>query len=189
MSDLSDIRTGVRRMIGDFSASLIPGDIFTYVSSAVFTLTESAVDSISAVLKNDAALADSGAYTYSSTRNQLTVISSLTAGDTVEIQYSYYPNYTNSELDEYIKSALTHLSVNRYYTFLMDDNGEIHPDPRDTEKNLITFIAATIIEPENKTYRLPDLTINVQKSMPTNDLIRKAISIFKKNSTGVVTIL
>ena len=189
MSDLSDIRTDVRRMVGDFSTSLVPGDIFTYVTSAVFTLSESAVSSISAVLKNDVALADSGAYTYSSTRNQLTVITSLTAGDTVEIQYAYYPNYTDTELNEYIKSALTQLSVNRYYTFLMDDDGEIHPDPRDTEKNLIAFITAIIIEPENKTYRLPDLTINVQKSMPTNDLIRKAIAIFKKNTSGVVTIL
>ena len=188
MSDLSDIRTKVRSLIGDFSKSLVPGDIFTYVSSSVFTLTEIAV-SISTVLKNDAALATSGAYTFSSSRNQLTITGSLTVGDTVEVQYSYFPNYTNTELDEYIKSSLTHLSANRYYTFLMDDNGEIHPDPRDTQIDLIAFITAIIIEPDNRTYRLPDLTINVPKSMPTNDLIRKAISIFKKDSTGVISII
>ena len=79
-------------------------------ASSIFTLTESNVISVSDILINDSS---SGVtYTYSSTRNKVSITSSLMSGDTVEIQYSYYPNYSSSEIANYIRSAIIQLSIN-----------------------------------------------------------------------------
>jgi len=162
---------------------MTPGDIFTYTTSAIFTPTESNVVMLTDVLKNDVAL-DSGEYTYNSSRNQLTVGASLLSGDTVELQYSYYPNYSASEIENFIRAAVVHLSVNNYYTFEVSNDDTFYPEITDPQKNLIAFIAATLMKPDNRSYRLPDMSISVPKSLPTVDLIRKAVAIFKHNKHG-----
>ena len=50
---------------------------------------------------------------------------------------------------------------------------------------MIAFIAALLIEPNNMSYRLPDITVNVPKGLPLTDLIGKVISVFKHNTHGV----
>lgn len=183
MSDVTDITTLVRHLITDFSQSMIPGDVFTYTTSNVFTLTEQNVNAVSAVLVNDVEIGDSE-YSFDSTNNKVTVTASLSSGDTVEIQYTYYPNYSDTEIENYIKGAIIHLSVNNYYTFEIDTDGDMYPDISEREKNLISFVTATLIEPENQSYRLPDITITNPKSLPTRDLISKSIAIFKHNTHG-----
>lgn len=184
---LSNIETLVRNLIEDNSQSMIPGDLFTYESSSVFTLTESNAISVTSVIHNDEELA-SGDYSYDSDTNKVTVSASLTAGDTIEVQYTYYPNYSSTEIQNYIKAALVHLSINNYYDFEVSDS-TIYPEPEYREKNLIAFIAATLIKPDNQSYRLPDITINVPASLPTNDMIRKAVKIFKHDTHGIFEIL
>jgi len=183
MSDVTTIESLVRYMIEDYSTSMVPGDIFVYTTSNVFTLTEANVLSVSVVLKNDVEL-DSGEYTYNASRNQLTVSASLNSGDTVEIQYSYYPNYSASEIENYIRAAVVHLSVNNYYTFELATDDNFYPEITNAEKNLVAFIAATLIKPDNRSYRLPDISVSVPKSLPTRDLISKAVAIFKHNTHG-----
>jgi hypothetical protein len=174
-------------MLGDNSKSQIPGDIFTYGSSAIFTLTEANVISIIDVLVNDET---SGiTYTYSSTTNKVTITSALVSGNTIEVTYTYYPNYSSTEIQNYIRAAMAHLSICNYYTFEVETNGNIYPDLQDKEANLIAFITATLIEPNNTTYRLPDLTISVPQSLPTEDLIRKAVTIFKHDTHGLFNIV
>lgn len=184
---LTTIETLVRYLIGDYSHTMIPGDIFTYGSSAIFTLTESNVISVSDVLVNDASSGIS--HTYNSSTNKVTITSSLTAGDTIEIQYTYYPNYSSAEIQNYIRNAVLHLSITNYYNFEIATDGTLYPEPTDNEKNLLAFITATLLEPGNVTYRLPDISINVPTSLPTADLIRKAITIFKHNTHGRFTIV
>ena len=74
--------------------------------------------------------------------------------------------------------------MNNYYTFVVADDDDFHPELTDSQKNLVGFIAATLIKPDNKSYRLPDMSITVPKSLPTVDLIRKAVSVFKHNTHG-----
>jgi len=180
---LSDITSIVRNLIEDYAKT--GKDIFTYGSSNIFTLTESNVSSVTTVLVND--ISSGVSYTYSSSTNKVTVSSSLTSGDTVEVDYSYYPNYSDTELENYVKNALVYLSISNYYTFTVDtDDDEIYPDPTEKEKNLLAMVAAIIIEPDNKNYRLPDISISVpSSSLPTDEKIRRTIAIMKKNVHGL----
>jgi len=183
---LASITTLVRYLIGDTSKTQLPGDIFTYDNSEVFTLTESNATAVSDVLVNDTS---SGvAYVYSTTRQTVTISSVLTSGDTVEIQYTYYPNYSDTEIQNYIQAAIIHLSVNNFYDFTISSSN-IYPDPTPQEQRLIAIITGLLIEPDNKTYRLPDLTINVPRDLPLHDKIRKAILTMKHNTHGTFDIL
>lgn len=188
MSDISTLTTTTRNLVQDFALSQIPGDLYTYAGSAVFTISEPNVIAVTAVLKNGSAIA-SGDYSFSSTTLRVTVTTSLSAGDTVEIQYTYYPNYSDAEIEAYIRSAVVHLSVNNYYTFEVDVNDNFYPPITDKESNLVAFVASILIKPENQTIRLPDITINVPNNLPTRDIISKAVRIFKHNTHGVFDIV
>jgi hypothetical protein len=166
-------------------------DIFTFSSSRIFTLSEDKVGSIIAVLKNDNEVSESGNWSYSTTTNKLTFESgySLTAGDTIEIQYTAYPNYSDSELQSFVKAAIVKISVLTYKTFEINDD-DINPEPAEDEENLIAEVASIIIKPDNKSYRLPDLTITQPiSSIGTDELIRKAVATFKRNTHGVFTVI
>jgi len=188
MANVSDIEPLVRYQLGDFSHNQIPGDIFTYNTSAIFTMSEPNVIAVTKVLVDDSELSDSE-YAVDTTSNKITISASLSSGDVVEIQYTYYPNYSITEITSYIRAAAVLLSVNNYYTYEIDTNGEIYPEPTNKEINLIAFIAAVLIEPNNESYRLPDISITVPHALPTRDIISKALSIFKKNTHGIFAIV
>jgi len=184
---LSDVTTLVRYLIEDTSTNNLPGDIFVYANSAVFTLTESNVIEVTQVLVNDSSLG-SGDYSYDVDDNSVQVVSSLSSGDTIEIQYSYYANYSDSIIQNYIRSAVIHLSINNYYNFEVVSTG-IYPEPSTTEKNLIAMVASLLINPGNQSIRLPDITINVPNDLPTNTKIAKVINVAKHNTTGIFSLL
>ena len=184
---LATLETLIRYILGDNEKSMSPGDIFTYENSATFTLTESNVNSIVDVLKNDVSLT-SGEYSYDSATNKLTISASLVSGDVIEIQYLYYPNYSSTEIQNYVRAALVHLSVNNYYTWEAV-SGTIYPDPEPNERNLIALIAATLIYPDNKSYSLPDIRISVPQDLPLHIKIQKMIAIAKRNSHGAFEVL
>lgn len=183
---LASITTLIRYLLGDTTKTMIPGDIFTYDNSAIFTLSESNATAVTDVLVND--VSSGVVYAYSVTKQTVTISSSLTSGDTVEIQYSYYPNYSDTEIQDYINAAIIHLSVNNFYDFTISDSS-IFPDPTPAEQRLIAIVTGLLIEPDNKTYRLPDMTVNVPKDLPLHDKIRKVIMVAKQNSHGTFDIL
>jgi len=185
---LANITTLVRALLGDYSHTQTPGDIFTYANSSVFTISEINVITASTVLKNAVEL-DSGEWSYDSDLNQVTVSASLTTGDTVEIRYTYYPNYSDTEIQSYITAAVVQLSVNNLYTWTIE-NSTIYPEPEVNEKNLIAVVTALLMEPDNRTYRLPDVTINNPTDLPTDQKIRKTVAFFKSAGThGIFDIL
>jgi len=184
---LTNIESIVRNLIGDDSHTMSPGDIFIYSTSAVFTLTESSVISVSTVLHNDAELG-SGEWSYDSDTNKVTVSASLTSSDIIEIRYTYYPNYSVTEIQNQVKSAISHLSINNYKTWIIQ-NDTIFPEPEEREKNLIGVIASILINPPIQVYRLPDITLNYPREINMHDKISKTISIFKKNVHGVFDII
>ena len=183
---LSSVTTLVRYLIGDTSKNQIPGDIFTYDNSAVFTLSESNATTVSDVTVND--VSSGVSYTYNSTKQTVTISSSLTSGDTVEVQYAFTPNYSNTEIQDYINASIIHLSVNNFYDFTISES-IIFPDPTPQEQRLIAMVTSLLMEPDNKTYRLPDITINVPRDLPLHDKIRKVILTMKQNTHGTFDIL
>jgi len=182
---LSDIETKVRCLIDDFSRS--GKDVFTYDTSAIFTITEDNVVSVSTVYINSVEIGASE-YSFDSDTNKLTISASLTAGDTVEIDYTYYSNYSSAEIQSYIHASLVHISANNYYDFKIE-NDVVYPEPDDREENLIALITALLIEPDNKSYSLPDMRVTVPSDLPTYNKIGKAIAIFKKNTHGLLDVI
>lgn len=182
---LTDIETKVRSLLGDFSQTT--KDIFTYTASAIFTLTEPNALAITTVSVND--VTSGVTNTYDSTTNKVTVTSALSTGDTVEVQYTYYPDYSSTSIGQYIKAAFTHISAHNYKDWIVEGaSDEIHPEPDERQTNLIALIASILIRPDNRSYKLPDMTIMVPKDIPTADKVGKAIIIFKLNKHGIFTI-
>jgi len=182
---ISDLEPVVRSLVGDFSST--GRDIFTYTNSAVFTLTEENIVTVDDVLVNDVSSGVSSSY--STTKNQVTIASALTNGDTVEVQYTFYSNWSSAEIEQYIRAALAHLSVNQYKELLADPTtDQIHPEPDPKDQNIIAVVASILLKPDNKSIRLPDLTINAPRDLPTDQKISRAISICKKAVCGVFSL-
>lgn len=189
MSTLTSIESKVRYLLNDTLKS-DGKDIFEYTTSNVFTLTEALATSLidEGVLINDDVVSDSY-ISYDTSTQKVTITDTLVNGDTVEINYNYYPRYSTSEIQNRIRSALIHLSVKNYYHYELISS-TVYPEPTPQEENLIAMITAIILKPENKTYRLPDITINApNSSLTTDDLISKTISLFKKNSHGIFSLV
>lgn len=179
---LSNITSLIRHLIDDNSESF--QYIENYSSSNKFTLPESNVIAITDVYVND--ISSGIVHSYSTTSNKVTISSSLIDGDVVQIDFTYYPNYSETELKNYIRAALVHLSINQYYTFTVDsDDEEIYPDPTDKEKNLIALISSFLIDKPINNYHLPDISLNFPRDLSLNDKISKAIATFKHDVHGI----
>ena len=178
---LDSLTSKVRYLIGD--ASTTYRDVFTYDTSSIFTLSESNGVSITSVLVNDVEIGTSE-YSYSSTTNKVTITKSLVSGDTTEIRYTSYSNYSDTELKDYIQAALVHLSINNYFTFLVR-NSTILPEPTDNEENLIVAITAVLIDVPVRMKRLPDITITYPENLGKYDRIRQMIASFKRDVHGI----
>jgi hypothetical protein len=182
---VSTLKTKIRYLLNETAKDTI--DIFTYETSRVFSLSETNPIAISEVFKNDVEVSESGNWTYSSTTKKLTFESgySLTSGDTIQINYTIYPNYSDTELDSYLQSALMYLS-NYQYGYFEITSDDVNPEPTPEEENLIAMVSAIIIKPEDKSYRLPDMSVSISnRALPKEEKIQKLVSVFKKSKTGV----
>lgn len=183
---MDNIIAKTRNLINDNLATI--EDFFTYGSSAIFTLTESNIGTITDVYVND--VASGVTHSYNSTTKKVTITSSLTSGDSIKVEYTAYQNYSDNEIKAYIQAALIHLSINNYYNFEYDSTtDEIYPTVEPKEENLIAIVTSLLINPDNRTIRLPDLTISLPSDLPTDQKISKTIARYKKDSHGVFSIL
>lgn len=183
---ISTIKTKIRQLIEDNSTN--ESDIFTYEASPLFTLTESNVITITDVLVNG--VSSAVVHTYNSATNRVSITSSLTSGDTIQIDYTCYKNYSDTELLNYIQSSLVHLSINNYGDYEYDVSDDtVYPDLEPAEENLVAIIAATLINPDNKTLRLPNISISVPNDYPVNIKVSKLIATFKRDKTGIFDLL
>jgi hypothetical protein len=184
---ISTIKSKVRQLIGDNLVTV--SDVFTYGSNKTFSLTESNAVDVTNVYKNNVEMGDSEV-SFDTTNNKVTINLSLTSGDTIEVKYTCYQNYSDNEILAYIQAALIHLSLNNYYDFSYDSTDDaIYPEPELREDNLISIITSLLINPDNKSYRLPDISVNVPNDLPIHDKISKTIALFKKNTSGIFEIL
>jgi len=195
---LEDCEEKVRVILNDTLKS--ERQINIYEASDIFTLEEENPTAVTAVFKNDAEQSSSD-WAYDSDTGKLTISFSALSGDVIEIQYSCYEKYSSTEIINFIKRALVEISINKYADFEIDDDDEIVYYDEDLAsgvaaatpdfyvQNLIAAIAAILIKPENKSYKLPDLQVIVASSKPTYLIIRDIISKFKKNRDGIIDIL
>ncbi len=182
---LTSLNAKIRALIDDNLLS--DSDIHTYANSDVFTISEENVSEVSALYVNDVDYGDAN-WTYSAGKVTLDTSSGISTGDTIEITYTYYPNYSATQIDNYTRAALIHISVNNYTDFIVESGDVINPEPDDAEKNLISLVTSILIEPQNRTVRMPDFTIAVPNDLPTDKKISRTIALFKKNSHGIFDI-
>ncbi len=182
---LSSIQARVRYLIGDNSST--DTDPFTYTNSNVFILTESNVIAVIRAYLNNVEMGDSELI-YDSSTNTVTVNLTMISGDTVQIEYSFYPNLSNNEIQNYVRASLIHISASGVGSFRVEDD-TIYPTPNLKMQNLIAMITSLLIQPDNKSYSLPEVRITVPKDLPTHEKIRRTISIFKHDKHGIFDVL
>lgn len=180
---LTSLISGIRSLVEDDEESFT--DLNTYTSSSIFTLSESNAISVEEVRINGVATSN---YTYSSTTQKVTISDSMSVGDTIEIDFKYYNNYSDSNIEKYTKSALIHISTRQYKDFEIIGTS-IYPEPDKIDTKLIMMVASILIDPPKKQLRLPDLTINYADTLSKSELIDRTVSIFKKDSTGVFALV
>lgn len=158
-------------------------DIAQYNTSAVFSLSEPNTLTVEAVAVND--VSSGVTYTYDQALQKVEVTSALLTDDIVELDYTYYSNYSDTELVGYIKHAMGYISINQYASWEFKEDDNIYPTPSFSEQNLIAMVASIIIDPENKSIRTPDFSVTIKNPMSTADMIAKLIAVFKKSPAGI----
>lgn len=181
---MTTIISKIRNLIEDLATDTI--DIFTYEASSIFTLTESNPISITTVYINSVS---TSSYTYNSTTKKLTISASLTSGDPIQIDYTAYLNYSDTEIKGYINSAIYYLGMHNYEHYEVESGDNIYPTPTSKEEQLIAMIASLLINKPISNYRLPNLNISIPEKDSLDTKIGKTISSFKRSREGEFEIL
>jgi hypothetical protein len=155
-------------------------DSFEYITSKVFTLTESNIDATSLVCYKNGTLFAASNYAYVSTTGKVTVTGTLTAGDVLEFVYNAYAKYSDTELMGYIRAALGYLAIERYKTFVARSDNTIYPTPVESEEYLISFIASVIIKGSISSYKTPEISVTFNDRQSKEDKIKQAIRQYAK---------
>lgn len=178
--DLQLIINKFRGLVEDFDSTSF--EVFTYTSSAIFTLAESNITAITGVFKNQVPLA-SGEYSYDSTTNKITITPSsgddLGQGDNIEVDYTYN-TYSDTEVRTYIQNALVHISISSYGDddYEIESNG-IYPTPGNKTNDLIALVASILAKPDYVEYSLPNLKVKYPRTMMKEERVEKLISKFQ----------
>jgi hypothetical protein len=119
-------------------------------------------------------------YSYSILTGKLTITGTLVVGDSLEVTYSYYTKYSDNELAGFIKSAISHLSVEQYGTFKAGTDNIIFPTPTETEENLLAVVAFILAKGDVVQYRTPEFTITFERGDTKAIMIKKCVRQFQK---------
>jgi len=149
-------------------------------SSKIFTLTESNVTASTIIVYKNGVLWTGTNYSYSTTTGKLTVTGTLIAGDSLEVDYSYYQKYSDTELQGFIRSAISYLVIEKYRCFAIMPPDMIFPTPTSDEENLIAVVASILIKGDVIGYRTPELTISFERGDSKEKKIKKFVRQFKK---------
>ncbi len=172
----------VRDAIGDLLIST-GRDIFTYesiTSSKIFTLTSSNVSASTIIVFKNGSVWSAANYNYSTTTGKLTVTGTLVVGDSLEVAYSYYEKYSDTELQGFIRAAISYLVVEKYKCFAVKPPDIIFPTPSESEEHLIAVIAAILIKGDVISYRTPELTISFERGDSKEKKIKKFVRQYQK---------
>lgn len=154
-------------------------DIFEYIDTNIFTLSEENIVTILGVLVNGVDLG-TGDYSFNSNTNKITItVTGLAKEDNIEVDYTFY-KYSDTELIDYMRSALTWMSFYGYAEsdYEIEDNG-IYPTPDNRTTDVVAIIASVLINPDYTKYQLPNsVTILFNKRMTKFQKIDKILNRF-----------
>ena len=179
---MTGILTKIRNLIED-GLKTDGRDVFQYesiTSSKIFTLTENNVSSSTIIVYKNGTLWAGTNYSYSSTTGKITVTGTLGAGDSLEVNYSYYLKYSDTELQGFARGAISYLVVDKYKCYIVKPPSLIFPTPTEDEENLIAIVATILIKGDVISYRTPELTINFERGDSKEKKIKKLIRQFQK---------
>jgi len=189
----ANIITLIRGLIKDF-AQTNGRNVFEYDTDTSFSLSKDYVSSTGMkVYKNGTELTITTEWTYNSTTNKVTIIASLTKGDNIIVTFTYYEKYSDTEIQNYIKSNLTRFTERKYAkTFYMNDSDEVvtlnGKNPTEEEGNVIARVTAIDIDPQNIKIRTPDFTIDASEKKSKTEQIDDVLTHFMRNF-GVIDFL
>jgi len=189
LSTIETLRGKTRALVNDIVKS--DKETFTYTNSAIFTLAEENIESITQITKNGVALT-TGEYSFDSSTNEITITpdtgNELSNGDVIIVTYTYY-KYSTTELDEWIKASLVWMSVfSASETDFEIESGDIYPTPDNRTLDLIVLIASILIKPNYSEYRLPNLTVRYPRTLSKEEKIERLINKFTQG-LGICDVL
>jgi len=189
LSTIETLWGKTRALVNDIVKS--DKETFTYTNSAIFTLAEENIESITQITKNGVALT-TGEYSFDSSTNEITITpdtgNELSNGDVIIVTYTYY-KYSTTELDEWIKASLVWMSVfSASETDFEIESGDIYPTPDNRTLDLIVLIASILIKPNYSEYRLPNLTVRYPRTLSKEEKIERLINKFTQG-LGICDVL
>jgi len=181
---VASIRTKIRALVEDELKSGF--ETFLYTTANTFTVAQENITVVT-VLKNGIEFSEAE-YSFDEVTNKITITpesaNALISGDIIEVDFTYY-QYSNTELNNYIRAALVWISVYAYddkdYE-LDEESGQedvIDPTPDNRTTDLIALIVSIIIKPDYTQYRLPNVTVVYNGKIPKEIRIEKLISKFQ----------
>lgn len=179
MSNASII-TKIRALISDWSKN--DSEVFIYDSNDTIKLESANVVSVLRVLVNGVALG-SASYNFDETTNEVILyVSALADGDIITVELTYN-KYSDTELGEYIRSALVYINV---YSSNEDNyeivSGEVDPVPTARVSDTIALVSAILILPDYSQYKLSTITVTYTGRMSKETKIEKFIQKFSMGS-------
>lgn len=180
----------IRALVQDLETKGVEPD--TYDNETTFTISETNIISDSVKVYVNSSIITGFTVDYDT--NKVTITDSLTPGDSIEIHYSYYPQYSDTEIKKYIHGSLAYLSVNQ----VLDEHikirtiqgvDELYPNPALIERRLIGIIAAILIEGNLRSYRTPDFSFTFQTAKTKEEKIQDVIRRYKSRAGVFDTIV
>jgi len=194
MNNTTNIIRYIRGLIKD-TLNTNGRKVYVYGTDNNFLLPEPFVSSSSIQVYQNGTLLNTQDWSYSSTTNKVTInfIStgySLTNGDIIEIKFSYYASYSDTELINYIESTLLYFTQKRYKKlFYMDSNDIIvtynGENPTKSEEYIIALISAINIDPQNVAIKSKACSMSAVESKSKSEQIDAVFSNWLK-STGII---
>lgn len=177
---VTNLNEKIRALVQDSPKSGF--EIFCYTTSNIFTIAQKNI-SITKVLLNGQEITD---YTFDATTNKITIeASGLTTSDVIEVNY-VYTKYSNTEIAEYIKSALVFISVfskSDAFNFELEaeSGGEysIVPTMDSHTSDLVALVASILIKPNYRSYKLPNISVSYPERWSKEEKIEKLIRKFQ----------
>jgi hypothetical protein len=192
MSNYNSI-TFIKRIVRSLLKDTLQSDgrkSYTYCGIAIFTIPDDFPDSTTIAVYKNGSLVSSSNWSYNSTRNTVTITSSLTTNDNILITYSYYDKYSDAELVDYIEASLA-IFANYGYPRLFTLNAsrdkvvtENGTEPTLQEVYQLCVITSINIDPRNIDIRTKEFSLSAEEKKSKSDLFGEAFQQFSSIYLG-----
>jgi len=182
--DISKIIRWIRQLIND-QEKPDGYEAFEFDTDNIFSLSEDFIDEDSiTVFKNGTEISDLY-FSFDPDSNQVEINlptgDELVKEDLIEIKYSYFAKYSNTEIAGYIEGSLLYFVEFRYKKiFEVNSESKVvainDSNPTTEEGYMIALVTSVHIRPDNKVTRIPDITISGSQNKSKKDQIAEIIT-------------